>query len=62
MRRCLVVLAVVVWSCGVGIVHFLKAVVRLLIMPFIRRTRTRLVKTSCEDAWLCWLWLCGAVV
>jgi hypothetical protein len=31
-------------------------------MPIIRRTRTRLVKTSCEDAWLCWLWLCGAVV
>jgi hypothetical protein len=28
-----------------------------IIMPIIRRTRTRLVKTSCEDAWLC-----GAVV
>jgi hypothetical protein len=27
-----------------------------IIMPIIRRTRTRLVKTSCEDAWLCWLW------
>jgi hypothetical protein len=27
MRRCLVVLAVVVWSRGVGSVHFLKAVV-----------------------------------
>jgi hypothetical protein len=24
-----------------------------IIMPIIRRTRTRLVKTSCEDAWLC---------
>jgi hypothetical protein len=33
-----------------------------IIMPIIRRTRTRLVKTSCEDAWFCWLWLCGAVV
>jgi hypothetical protein len=33
-----------------------------IIMPIIRRTRTRLVKTSCEEAWLCWLWLCGAVV
>jgi hypothetical protein len=33
-----------------------------VIMPIIRRTRTRLVKTSREDAWLCWLWLCGAVV
>jgi hypothetical protein len=31
-----------------------------IIMPIIRRTRTRLVKTSREDAWLCWLWLCGA--
>jgi hypothetical protein len=31
-------------------------------MPIIRRTRTKLVKTSCEDAWLCWLWLCGAMV
>jgi hypothetical protein len=29
-----------------------------IIMP--RRTRTRLVITSCEDAWLCWLWLCGS--
>jgi hypothetical protein len=26
-----------------------------IIMPIIRRTKTRLVKTSCEDAWLCWL-------
>jgi hypothetical protein len=33
-----------------------------IIMPIIRRTRTRLVKTSCGDVWLCWLWLCGAVV
>jgi hypothetical protein len=25
-----------------------------IIMPIIRRTRTRLVNTSWEDAWLCW--------
>jgi hypothetical protein len=31
-----------------------------IIMHIIRRTRTRLVKTSYEDAWLWWVWLCGA--